>query len=121
MYNLNLFKNNHNFNKRLSESNRIMNKYPDRLPIICQRSQKAFQDCPCIDKTKYLLPKDLTMGQFLYVIRKRIKLAPEKAIFIFIHDKLLPPVSELMEFIYSKHKDEDGFLYLTYTGENTFG
>ena len=27
------------------------------------------------------------MGQFVYVIRKRIKLAPEKAIFIFVDDE----------------------------------
>lgn len=33
---------------------------------------------------RYLVPADLTVGQFVYVIRKRIKLSPEKAIFIFV-------------------------------------
>ncbi len=27
----------------------------------------------------------------------------------------------LMSSIYEDHKDEDGFLYITYSGENTFG
>jgi len=27
----------------------------------------------------------------------------------------------LMSAIYEEHKDEDGFLYMTYSGENTFG
>jgi hypothetical protein len=27
----------------------------------------------------------------------------------------------LMSHIYEKYKDEDGFLYITYSGENTFG
>ena len=27
----------------------------------------------------------------------------------------------LMSDIYQDHKDEDGFLYITYSGENTFG
>ena len=36
------------------------------------------------------MPADLTVGQFVYVIRKRIKLSPEKAIFIFV-DNVLPP------------------------------
>ena len=27
----------------------------------------------------------------------------------------------LMSDIYEDHKDEDGFLYITYSGENTFG
>lgn len=39
---------------------------------------------------RYLVPADLTVGQFVYVIRKRIKLNAEKAIFIFV-DNVLPP------------------------------
>lgn len=77
------------------------------------------------------------MGQFVYVIRKRIKLSPEKAIFIFV-DEVLPPTAALMSSIYDQHKDLDQFLYITYvlshplspelgtdsrrySGENTFG
>ena len=36
------------------------------------------------------MPADLTVGQFVYVIRKRIKLSSEKAIFIFVKN-VLPP------------------------------
>lgn len=53
------------------------------------------------------------MGQFVYVIRKRIKLAPEKAIFIFVGD-ILPATAALMSDIYNEYKDEDGFLYVRY-------
>jgi GABA(A) receptor-associated protein len=53
------------------------------------------------------------VGQFCYVIRKRIKLAPEKAIFIFVNE-VLPPAAALMSSVYDEHKDEDGFLYITY-------
>ena len=35
--------------------------------------------------------------------RKRIKLAPEKAIFIFVDD-ILPPTAALMSSIYEEHK-----------------
>lgn len=56
-------------------------------------------------------------GQFVYVIRKRIKLEPEKAIFIFV-DEVLPPTAALMAQIYDEYKDEDDFLYVTYSGEN---
>jgi GABA(A) receptor-associated protein len=46
-------------------------------------------DIATIDKKKYLVPADLTVGQFVYVIRKRIKLSPEKAIFIFVDESYL--------------------------------
>lgn len=56
----------------------------------------------------------------MYVIRKRIKLAPEKALFVFVNN-VLPPTSALMSTIYDEHKDADGFLYITFAGENSFG
>ncbi|KAI7877835.1 microtubial binding protein [Lichtheimia hyalospora FSU 10163] len=112
------FKDEHPFDKRKAEAERIRQKYPDRIPVICEKVEKS--DIPIIDKKKYLVPSDLTVGQFVYVIRKRIKLGPEKAIYIFVNE-ILPPTSGLMSAIYEEHKDEDGFLYITYSGENTFG
>ncbi|ONM23986.1 Autophagy-related protein 8a [Zea mays] len=104
--------------KRQSESARIRDKYPDRIPVIVEKAGKT--DVPEIDKKKYLVPADLTVGQFVYVVRKRIKLSPEKAIFVFVKNTL-PPTASLMSAIYEENKDEDGFLYMTYSGENTFG
>jgi GABA(A) receptor-associated protein len=104
--------------KRASEAARIRGKYGDRVPVIVERAEKS--DIPTLDKKKYLVPADLTVGQFVYVIRKRIKLNAEKAIFIFVNN-VLPPTAALMNAIYEEHKDDDGFLYVTYSGENTFG
>ena len=78
--------------KRQAEAQRIRSKYPDRIPVICEKADRS--DIPDIDKKKYLVPSDLTVGQFVYVIRKRIKLSPEKAIFIFINN-VLPPTGRL--------------------------
>ncbi|CAK9173199.1 unnamed protein product [Ilex paraguariensis] len=86
--------------------------------VIVEKAERS--DIPNIDKKKYLVPADLTVGQFVYVIRKRIKLSAEKAIFIFV-DNALPPTGAIMSAIYEEQKDEDGFLYVTYSGENTFG
>ncbi|KAL1922668.1 uncharacterized protein VTP21DRAFT_10207 [Calcarisporiella thermophila] len=112
------FKDEHPFDRRKTEADRIRQKYPDRIPVICEKADRS--DIPDIDKKKYLVPADLTVGQFVYVIRKRVQLAPEKAIFLFVDD-MLPPTAALMSAIYEQHKDEDGFLYITYSGENTFG
>ena len=112
------FKDNVEFEKRQTESTRILEKYSDRVPIIVEKDPKS--DVDDIDKKKYLVPKDLTMGQFMFVIRKRIKLSSEKAIYMFINNTL-PPSSAFLSTLYEEHKDDDGFLYLTYSGENYFG
>ena len=112
------FREKYHFENRLQESTRIMEKYPARVPIIC--SKHARSNIPEIDKQKYLVPSDLTMGQFVFVIRKRIKLDPAKALFIFVNNQL-PPTASLVSIVYDRHKDADGFLYVEYSGENTFG
>ncbi|KAF7840623.1 autophagy-related protein 8C [Senna tora] len=112
------FKLDHPLERRRAESARIREKYPDRIPVIVEKAERS--DIPDIDKKKYLVPADLTVGQFVYVVRKRIKLSAEKAIFVFINNTL-PPTASLMSAIYEENKDEDGFLYMTYSGENTFG
>eukprot|EP00252_Welwitschia_mirabilis_P023264 TRINITY_DN6546_c0_g3_i1.p1 TRINITY_DN6546_c0_g3~~TRINITY_DN6546_c0_g3_i1.p1 ORF type:complete len:123 (-),score=33.28 TRINITY_DN6546_c0_g3_i1:167-535(-) len=112
------FKQDHPLERRQAEAARIREKYPDRIPVIVEKAEKS--DIPDIDKKKYLVPTDLTVGQFVYVVRKRIKLTPEKAIFIFVNN-FLPPSAAIMSAVYEEHKDADGFLYMTYSGENTFG
>ena len=112
------FKLEHPLDKRQAEAERIREKYPDRIPVIVEKA--AGSDIAEIDKKKYLVPSDLTVGQFVYVIRKRIKLSPEKAIFVFVNN-VLPPTAAVMYAVYEEQRDADGFLYITYSGENTFG
>lgn len=105
--------------ERKEEFTRIRGKFADRIPIVCERAQKS--TLPTSAKIKYLLPKDLTLGQFLYVIRKQIALPSHQAIFIIVNGNILT-TSSLLSDVYNKYKDkDDGFLYVTYTGENTFG
>ena len=68
------------FEDRQKESNEIITKYPNRIPLIIEKlTNKNDGIIPDIDKNKYLVPDDLTVYQLMYVIRKRLKLSPEKA------------------------------------------
>jgi GABA(A) receptor-associated protein len=87
--------------------------------VIAEKADKS--TIPDIDKKKYLVPADLTIGQLVYVIRKRVNLRPESAIFVFVNGNTLPPTSALMSTIYKDHADADGFLDVVYSGESTFG
>ena len=44
---------------------------------------------PNIEQNKYLVPFDLTMAQFIYIIRKNIKLSSEQALFLFINNPMV--------------------------------
>lgn len=115
------YKENISFNERKDESSRIKSKYPERVPCIVELSSKIKDKDINLDKNKYLVPNDLTCGQLLYIIRKRIKLGPEKALFMYVSEKDLPPSSSILSQIYQQHSDDDGFLYLKIESENTFG
>ena len=115
------YKKNKTFEERKKESDDIRKKYPDRVPCIIEKLTNDHDTLiPEIDKNKYLVPKDLNVGQLMYVIRKRIKITPEKALFIFCDGKVLQ-CSQTIETLYDNSQDKDGFLYLIYSGEATFG
>ena len=112
------FKRDYDFKIRKSESDKILIKYPSRIPVIVEKSNDCILDE--IDKKKYLVPKDLKMNQFLFVIRKRIQLKPSESIFLMTNNQLCPSNTEIIN-IYEKFANKDGFLYIIYTSENTFG
>jgi len=107
------------FETRCAEAKKVFEKYPGRVPIIVERSAQS-KTIPIIDKNKFLVPTDLSISQFSYVIRKRLVVPPEQAIFLFI-ENTLPTSGTLIKELYASYKDADGFLYVKYCGENTFG
>ena len=144
------YKEEHPFDKRKSEGEKIRRKYPDRVPVsivslrvivtcllvlsgltdtnnnsyvlmhqvIVEKAPKA--RIGDLDKKKYLVPADLTVGQFYFLIRKRIHLKPEDALFFFVNN-LIPPTSATMGSLYQEHHEEDFFLYIAYSDESVYG
>ena len=47
-------------------------------------------------------------------------LQPEKALFLFMNGIILP-ASSMLGNLYEYYKENDGFIYINYTLENTFG
>merc|ERR1712211_16561 len=112
------YKEEHPFEKRRAEGEKIRRKYPDRVPVIVEKSPKA--RIGDLDKKKYLVPSDLTVGQFYFLIRKRISLRPEDALFFFVNN-VIPPTSATMGSLYQEHHEEDFFLYIAYSDESVYG
>ena len=111
------FKSKFSIEHRKAESSRIKEKYPDRIPcIVSTRGNLS------LEKYKYLIPKDLTVGSFLHVLRNRIKKVHHTAgMFLFLENGELPRTYSDIDQVYQDYHNEDGFLYFVLTIENTFG
>ena len=111
------YKTDNTLQKRSHESAVIKKKYPNRIPIIVESNS---ENLPKIENTKLLVPDNITIAQFMFIIRKRVKLNDKQAIFLFINNTL-PTNTSILKDVYETNKDEDGFLYIVYKFENTFG
>jgi len=111
---------NKTWQERRNETNRMLIKYPERVCVKVERSSTE-TNLPDIKKQKYLVPHHINFAQLSYVIRKRIKLDANRAIFFFINKKIIPASGTLVKDLYYEHADSDGFLYVCYSSENTFG
>jgi len=100
---------------RLQASNKILIKYKERVPIIADCKNDII-----INKNKYLVPIKLSIGQFLYILKKRMNINSKQAIFLLCNNQLLTN-TDTIQNAYNKFKDEDGFLYIYISLENTFG
>ena len=97
---------------------KLREKYPDRIPVIIENVDNRVT----LRKHKFLVPLDLSVGQLVYIIRKHANnLQPSEALFIFISKKqVLPQTSTLIRNIYEEYNN-DGFVKLDVSLENTFG
>lgn len=113
-----MYRDDKTFDERANIARRVLEKYPDRVPIIVERSPNS--KLPEIDHKKWLAPSTLTVGQWLMVLRRRICLSQTEGLFVLVNG-IMPTVSSTLRDIYDRHKDADGLLYWVYTEMNTFG
>jgi len=114
-----------------------MNRHPDRIPVICDAFHsknkwsshpkyviptKKYDNTPDIDMIKFLFPGTYNVGSMIFVFRKRLKLSEEKGFTLFIGEEMISPVvTKTIREYYDDYKNEDGFLYVKYACEATFG
>ncbi len=109
------------FEDRKKRSNSLLSKYPDKIPVILEKSKKD-KYLPKIDKSKLLVAHDMTVATVLQLLKKNIKTDEKTAIYIMVSNKnIMLSGSQSITDIYNNHKNDDGFLYLEYCTENVFG
>ena len=111
------FKTTFSFNNRKEESNKILTKYPNKIPVVCEKLNKSDPD---ITKHKFLIPLEVTLAYFSILIRKNHILQKNESIFLIIKG-MIPHSSYCFSELYNLFKDDDGFLYINYSVESVFG
>jgi len=115
------FKEKFTYDERVNECADMLDRYPDKVCIIVERSTSASSSTPYLHKRKFLAAKDMSLFEFLIVIRNRFNIHDTQTILFFVNDTTLLPQTTVISDIYHQYRDHDGFVYLTYSTENTFG
>jgi hypothetical protein len=124
----------------------LLKKYTDRLPVIISSSSIKIKN----KESRFIVPSDMTISQFMIILRQKISLGSTEAIFIFIKspnnklasetnpvslsdsektndakfvsgkDIMVSPTSSIIT-LYNQYKDENLVLNLYFEKENVFG
>jgi GABA(A) receptor-associated protein len=103
----------------MKEADLLRQKHPNHVPVLV----KSKDNTVALTKVKYLVAENVTVGQFVAILRKRLvqTVKSSEGLYLFVNNTL-PPTSEVMSSIYNLHRDgETGMLILMLCRENTFG
>ncbi|XP_049825109.1 microtubule-associated proteins 1A/1B light chain 3C-like isoform X2 [Aethina tumida] len=98
----------------------IRNRFPTKIPVIVQRFYKETH-LPYLDKSKFLVPQEITMSQFQTIIRNKMHMGQNQAMYLLVNNRTMTSLSLTMSEVYTEHAGIDGFLYITYASQEVFG
>lgn len=115
------FKEKYTYEARENESTKMLSRYPDKGCFILERSKNASATTPFINKRKFLISLDMKLFEFIIVLRNRFNMNAQQSLLFFVNDNVMVPSTIKVAELFHQYRDHDGFVYLKYTSENTFG
>ena len=104
----------------------LRTRFPNRVPVLLEALKGCKIECTGMD-TKFLVPGDLHVSHFIFIVRKRLGLAlkSETAIFLFLktvgEKHILPASTATFQELFEEHGQGQGHLDMVFSSENTFG
>ncbi|KRX09535.1 hypothetical protein PPERSA_12278 [Pseudocohnilembus persalinus] len=106
--------------ERKQQSQKQLDKYPNMVPVIVEKYEKS-KLSPVNCKKRYLVSHNTLFLEFSQNIKSKLNFAsPQHSIYFYIA-KQIPSKNNTMKELYQKFKHEDGFLYVEYGEQESFG
>lgn len=92
----------------------LLAAYPDRVPVVVIPDKEI-----TMGKTKFLVPGERSVGEFMTLVRQYTKVRSSEALFLLV-DSMLPAHTMTMYEVYRNHQ-KDRVLEISLRKETTFG
>lgn len=122
------FRDRYDLESRKRQYERVMasRKAAGRTPVIMEPEPGSKFDCDEVTPIKRLCHRSTTMSDMVVIARQSLPdrlMSSGHGIYLLVgkgNNTLVNGPTPVVD-VYNEHKDEDGFLYITFSGENTFG
>lgn len=114
------YQNKFTYIERVQKSNKLLQEFPNNVPVIIERYPRETL-LPRIQNRQFLVPKEVTVAYLINILKSRLGRYSRHSIWLYAGNTVLQCRFSTIAEIYNKYRSLDGFLYLQYSGEETFG
>lgn len=104
-----------------TEGQRQRSRHSDCVPVKVSAHEKEVE--VCISKTKFMVPEDMHVSEFVFYVRGFMTVDRSQSVFFFTRDPpvLLPMNATMRSLWIQQRSDTDHVLHVTFRKEDTFG